>query len=100
MAMIKERELQTTLDKARYYTNESKQQSSNIEFYFDDLSNLYKTKNSYKIANVITELKNMNKKLLTNDESYCTVIDRTIASYKKDAALSKQNFENITTGGK
>lgn len=100
MAIIKERELQTTLDKSRYYTNECRQQSSNIEFYFNDLSNLYKSKNSYKLANLLSEIKNMNQKILTNDNNYCLVINRTIASYKKDAALSKQNFENINTGGK
>lgn len=100
MAMIKERELQTTLDKARYYSTESKQQSSNIEFYLEDLAKLYKTKNSSKIASIVSELKNMNKKLLLNDENYCLVINKTIISYQKDAEKSKKKFEDINTGGK
>ena len=100
MPIINENELITTLEKARYYTNESKKQSNNIEFYLDDLSNLYKTKNSHKIDNIVLELKNMNKKVLDNDEKYCMVIDRTIASYKKTATNSKEKFEDINTGVK
>lgn len=100
MPIIKERELEIVLEKVRYYVNESTQQSRNIEFYLEDLNKIYKTKNSSKLSTMNTELKNMNKKILTNDDNYCLVINRTIEKYKKDAELSKKNFENINAGGK
>jgi hypothetical protein len=100
MAIIKERELQTTLEKTRYYINENRQQSRNIEFYLNDLNSIYKTKNSHKLLKIIDELKNMNQKILTNDDNYCTVINKTIKNYKKNAMESKQKFENIRTGDK
>lgn len=97
MTWISETELENIHSKAQYYTRESLQQSTNLEFYLNDLLLLYKTNNTSKISNIIDKLKIMNKIIQENDNKYCEVINRTIVNYKKDAALSTQRFEKIET---
>ncbi len=95
MAWISEPELESVLNKAQYYTKENLQQSTNLEFYLNDLLSLYKSKNTTKLSNIIEELKSVNAKIQNNDDKYCEVLRRTIANYKQDAALSTKKFEEI-----
>lgn len=100
MAWISEVELENILSKAQYYTRENVQQSTNLEFYLNDLLSIYKTNNTAKLSNIIDELKIMNKIIQENDNKYCEVINRTIVNYKKDATLSTKHFEEIETEAK
>lgn len=99
LSMIYEAELKQTLDKAKYYVSEGKRLTTNIDFYLDDLQNFYQSKHQRKISSIVDNMKICTRTNNLNSDKYCTVLTKTIETYKSTASKSTESFQNMNTGG-
>ena len=108
MATIVKNELDNLKNKVKYYSqlNTDNSTSINIKDKAGEISgsinktttkllSLYTTNNTKNLTTLTDEIMLQNKKIISNNNKYINILNRTISNYTEDSDTSKRKFEKI-----
>ena len=94
MATIMKNELGNIKDKIRYYAQLNTDNANKIEKVTTRMIGLYTTSNTKNLTSLTDEIMMQNKKIMSNNNKYVNIINRTISNYDDDSSKSERKFES------
>jgi hypothetical protein len=95
MATIVKNELDNLKNKVKYYSQLNTDNSTSINKTTTKLLSLYTTNNTKNLTTLTDEIMLQNKKIISNNNKYINILNRTISNYTEDSDTSKRKFEKI-----